>query len=99
MPYSITCFTKILTLAKPPLLLILVGVYCEFAMVPGVYIYCPLKKKRSNFYPEGTDVHIQQYIHQKDLNLYLPLYYYGQVIVELDKAETLKSTAFMVLII
>ena len=35
--------------------------------------------------PEGTDVHIQQHNHQKDLNLCLSLYYFGRVIVELEK--------------
>ena len=49
MPYSITCFTKILTLAKPPLLLILVGVYCEFAMVPGVYILLSPQEEEEQF--------------------------------------------------
>ena len=38
MPYSITCFTKILTLAMSPFLFALVGVLSEFAMVPGVYL-------------------------------------------------------------
>ena len=38
MPYSITCSNKILTLAIAPFLFIFVGVICEFAMVPGVYI-------------------------------------------------------------
>ena len=38
MPYNITCFNKILTLAIAPFLFILVGILCEFAMVPGVYI-------------------------------------------------------------
>ena len=33
MPYSITCFTKIL-----PFLFILVSVLCAFVMVPDVYI-------------------------------------------------------------
>ena len=37
MPYSITCSTKILTLAIAQFFL-LVGILCEFAMVPGVYI-------------------------------------------------------------
>ena len=50
-------------------------------MVP----YYPLGKKRHNILPEGTDVHIQQHIHQKDLNLFLTLYYYGKVYVELEK--------------
>ena len=34
----ITCSTKILTLAIIPFLLILVGLLCEFDMVPGAYI-------------------------------------------------------------
>ena len=38
MPYSIPCSTKILSLAIGVFLIILVGVLCEFAMVPGVYI-------------------------------------------------------------
>ena len=36
MPDSITCFTKILTLAMSPFLFALVGVLSEFAMVAGV---------------------------------------------------------------
>ena len=38
MRYSITYCTKILSLAIASFLFILVGVLCEFAMVPGVYI-------------------------------------------------------------
>ena len=38
MPYSITCSTKILTLAIAPFLFILVDVLGELAMLPGVYI-------------------------------------------------------------
>ena len=38
MPYSITCSTKILTLVIATFLFILVGILCEFAMVPGVSI-------------------------------------------------------------
>ena len=38
MSYSITCSTKILTLAIAPFLFISIGVLCEFAMVPGVYV-------------------------------------------------------------
>ena len=38
MFFSITCSIEILTSAKGPFLFILVGVLCEFAMVPGVYI-------------------------------------------------------------
>ena len=46
-------------------------------------IYITLK--RYTLLPEGTDVHIQ-HNHQKDLNLCLSLYCYGNVIVELEKS-------------
>ena len=59
---------KFLLLAIATFLFILVGVLCEFAMVLGVYILL------SPLLPEGTDVHIKQLIHQKDLNLCLPLW-------------------------
>ena len=39
MPYSITCSTKVFTLAIATFLLILLGVLCEFAMVQVVYIF------------------------------------------------------------
>ena len=42
--------------------------------------YCPLRKRRYTIIPEGTDVHIQQQIHQKDLNLCLTSYDYAKVI-------------------
>ena len=48
MPYRIICFTKILTLAVAPFLFILVGVICEFAIVPVVYIL---------FTPREEEVH------------------------------------------
>ena len=38
VPCSITCSTETLTLAITPILFILVGVLCEFAVVPAVYI-------------------------------------------------------------
>ena len=85
MPYSVTCSTNTLTLATTPLLFILIGVPCELAMVPGVYILLSPKKKRCNLPPEGTNVHIQQHIHQKVLNFCLPLYYHCKVIAELEK--------------
>ena len=72
MPSSITCSTKILTLVIALLLFILVGVLCELPMVPCVQIfYCPLRKESYTIPPEGTDVHILQHTHQKDLKLYL----------------------------
>ena len=48
MPSSITCSTKILTLAIAPFLFILVGVLCEFAMMSGVYIL---------LFPQEEEVH------------------------------------------
>ena len=38
MSYIVTCSTKILTLAIVLIFFISVGVLCEFAMVPGMYI-------------------------------------------------------------
>ena len=35
----------------------------------------------TNLFPEGTDIHIKQHSHKKDLNLCLSLYYYGKIIV------------------
>ena len=59
----------VLTLATATFLFISFGVLCEFAMLPGVYILLPLRKKRYTLLSEGTDRYIQQHIHQKDLNL------------------------------
>ena len=47
--------------------------------------YCPLRKNRCTLIPDGTDIHIKQHIHQKDLNHCLPLYYYGNGIADLEK--------------
>ena len=70
MPYSIPSSAKILTLTTAPFLFILVGALsaCEVAMVPECIFYCFPRKKRCTFLPEGTDIHIQQHNHQKDLN-------------------------------
>ena len=87
MPYSIPCSSKSLTLATAPFLLILNGVLClsvNLLWCQECTFYCSLRKK-CTLLPEGTDVHTQQYIYRKNLNLYLPLYYYGKVIVELKK--------------
>ena len=81
MPYSINCSTKILTLAIALFLLILIGVLWEFTMVPDVYILLSPQEE------DGTDVHIQQHIHQKDLILCLPLYYHPKVIAEVEKTQ------------
>ena len=53
MPYSITCFNKILTLAIAPFLFILVGILCEFAMVPGAYILLSPQEEEMHFYTWG----------------------------------------------
>ena len=41
--------------------------------------------KRCMLLSEGTDIQIQQHIHQKGFNFCPPLYYYDKVIVELEK--------------
>ena len=92
MLYSITCSTKILSLAIASFLFIFVSVLCEFAMVPGGYILLSPKKKRCTLLSEGTDAQIQQHINQKDLNFCQPLYYCAKVTVELGKAQTRYST-------
>ena len=102
MPYSIPISTKNLTLATAPFLFILVVVLClpvNLLCCQMCTFYCPLRKKRCTLLPEGTDVPIQQYIYQKDLNLCLSLYCYGKVIVELEKTQTRNLTVFMVLVI
>ena len=77
----ITCSTKILTLAIAAYLFILVGVICECAMVLGVYILL------SPPIPEGTDVHILQHIHQKDLNLVCYYIIMGRLLLKWKKRK------------
>ena len=84
---SIPNLIKILTLATAPFLL--------FQLVPCLSVnllqcqeytfYCAPRKKRYTLLPESTDVHIQQHNHQKDLKPCLTLYYYGNIIVELEE--------------
>ena len=100
MPYSIICFTKILTLAIAPFLFILVDILCEFAIVPVVYILLSPQEEENTVLPEGTDAHIQEQIHQKDLHLFLPLFYYAKLIVELENTnKELNCVMLMVLVI
>ena len=97
MPYSIPCSSKSLTLATAPFLLILNGVLClsvNLLWCQECTFYCSLRKK-CTLLPEGTDVHTQQHIYRKNLNLYLPLYYYGKVIVELKKKQQGNGTCDM----
>ena len=49
MPYSITCSTKILTLAIAQFLFILVGVLCVFSVVPGVYILLSHQEEKIHY--------------------------------------------------
>ena len=78
-------------------LFILVGTLWEFGP-RCVHFTVPFRKKRSTLLPKGTDLHIQQHIYQKDLNLCLPLYYYAKVIVELEQTQT-RSNCVIVLMI
>ena len=67
--------------------------FCLFQLASSVNLlwcqvcifYCPLRKKRYILLSQCTDVHIQQHIHKNVLNLCLPLYYYGNVVVKLEK--------------
>ena len=64
MPYSITCFTIILILEIAPFLFMLVGIPYKFAMVPGLYILLYILH-----FSESANVHIQQHIYKKYLDL------------------------------
>ena len=69
--YAFKCLAEslsaqIFVLAWAPTSLISDKILCEFTILPDVYIYCPLRKRRCALLPEGTDVHIWQHIHQKD---------------------------------
>ena len=67
MAYRIICFTKILALVIALFLFILVGVICEFAIVPDVYILLSPQEEEVHYtiLPEGTYVRIQQHIYQR----------------------------------
>ena len=67
MLHRIICFTKILTLEIASFLFILVGVVCEFAIVPGVYILLSPQEEEVQYtiLLEGTDVQIQQHVYQR----------------------------------
>ena len=87
MPYSIPNSNEILALATTPFLFVLVGILSENLLCyQECTFYCAPRKKRCTLLPEGTDVHIEHCNHQKDLSFCLLLYYYGKVIIELEKA-------------
>ena len=83
MPYIITCLTKSLTLAITPFLLILVGVLCEIAMMPGVEILLSPQEEKVHYFSWGHKC--------THLNLCLKSYDYAKVIVEFEKTQTRKS--------
>ena len=95
MSHSIPSSTKILTLATTPFLSALLSVNLLWCQVRT--FYCPLIKMRCKKISDDIDVHIQEHIHQKGLNL--PLYCYGKLIVELEKIQTRNLTTFMVLVL
>ena len=100
MPYRITPSTEILTLTEAPFLFTLVGVLSKYAIWCKVCrFFCSLRKKSYAIPLKGTDVHIQQLIHQKDLNICLPSYYYARVIVQLLWENTNKKFRYVMLFI
>ena len=82
MSYSITCSTKILTLAIALFWFILVGNICEFygarCVVP--FIVC-LFLLRAQIYTFSKQI-------KRDLNLCLTSCYYAKVVVKLKKTQT-----------
>ena len=79
MSYTVTFSAKILTLGIAPFLFISVGIRCEFASVPDVYIL---------LFPQEEEVHYSYrgdgYAHlathsSKRLNFFLSLYYYHYI--------------------
>ena len=50
MPYSITCLTKILTLAIALVLFISVCVLCEFGMLPDFYMLLSISAKKGTLF-------------------------------------------------
>ena len=64
-------FTKIFTLAIAPCLFILVGVFCEFAMVPVVYILLSPQEEEVHYSSCGYRCTHSAANSSKDLNLCL----------------------------
>ena len=65
----------------------------------GVYILLFPQDEEVHSPSLRKDVRIQQHIHQKDLNLCVPLYYYKTVISEMKETQTRNLTVFIVLVI
>ena len=88
MSYCIICFTKILTLAIAPFLFILVGIVCEFAIVPGVYILLS---------PQEEKVHYTILLEDRDVKFSSTLLK-DRVVVELEKTQTRNSAVLWCLL-
>ena len=91
MLYSITCCTKILTLAIASFPFILVGVLRECYGARCAH-FIVSSGGRCTLLLEGTHMHIQQHIHQKDLNLCLTLYCYAKLLLNWKKSPTKNSS-------
>ena len=76
MPYSITCLTKILTLAIALVLFISVCVLCEFAMLPDFYMLLSLSAKKGTLFLLKGQLNTSGIKIIKDLTICLPLHYF-----------------------
>ena len=94
MPDSITCSTKILTLAIAPFLFIFVGIICEFAMVPGVYILLSPAEEEVHYSSERhRSAHSAAYSSERFKPLFTSCYY-AKGVVESEKTQTRNSAVF-----
>ena len=86
-----------------PFLFILVGILCEFAMLPGVYILLTPQEEEVNSSTWGHRSTHSEIHSWKKFKLFLPLFYYAKVIVELEKhkqgIKELNCAMLMVLVI
>ena len=69
--YSLPSFNKTLTLTTAPFLV--PSLSANLPWCQECIFYCGPRKKRYTLPPEGTDIHIQQHNHRKDLNPCLSL--------------------------
>ena len=99
MPYSVPSSTKILTMATAPFLFklassvsaclwICYGARCVHFAVPS--------GRRGGLFFLRAEMYTFSSTFIKDLNLCLPRYYYGKVIVELEKTQTRNLNVFVV---
>ena len=96
MPYSITCSTKILTLAIAPFLFIFISIICEFTMVPGRYILLSSQKEEVHYSFWGHRcTHSVAYSTKR----FKSLLHHVKVVVEMEKNTNKKFSCFMVLIL